>query len=113
MRRALPLVFALLATLALPAAAQQRVGVSSAVNPAVSGTLPGREMKRLVIGEDVVFNERISTGPDGQTQILFVDESALSIGANSDMTIDEFVFDKDRHRYPGAERDPRHLSLCR
>ncbi len=93
MRRALPLVFALLATLALPAAAQQRVGVSSAVNPAVSGTLPGREMKRLVIGEDVVFNERISTGPDGQTQILFVDESALSIGANSDMTIDEFVFD--------------------
>src|SRR5581483_11843282 len=62
MRRALPLVFALLATLALPAAAQQRVGVSSAVNPAVSGTLPGREMKRLVIGDEFVFDPKTGTG---------------------------------------------------
>ncbi|MGH7092638.1 MAG: hypothetical protein ACREFB_03785 [Stellaceae bacterium] len=77
---------------ALPAVAQ-RVGVSGAVNPATTGAPPGIPAKQLVIGENIVFNENINTGPIGQTQILFVDESALSVGPNSDMTIDKFVYD--------------------
>ncbi|HEY1795001.1 MAG TPA: FecR domain-containing protein [Stellaceae bacterium] len=81
---------ALLAT-AQPAAAQ-RVGVSSAVNPATTGQPPGGTVKTLLVGENIVFNEHINTGSDGQTQLLFVDESAMSIGPNSDMTIDEFVY---------------------
>ena len=39
------------------------------------------------------FNERIATGALGQTQILFLDESAMTIGPNSDLVIDEFVYD--------------------
>src|SRR5882762_4616278 len=73
--------------------AQQRVGVNSAVNPDATGTPPGGTTRRLVIGQAVVFNERIATGPDGQTQLLFLDESAMSIGPNSDLTIDQFVYD--------------------
>src|SRR5581483_6684116 len=73
-------------------AAAQRVGVSSAVNPATTGAPPGGAAKTLLVGENIVFNEHIATGPDGQTQILFVDESAISIGPSSDMTIDEFVY---------------------
>jgi hypothetical protein len=73
-------------------AAAQRIGVSSAVNPATTGAPPGQADKTLLVGENIVFNEHINTGPDGQTQILFVDESAMSIGPNSDMTIDEFVY---------------------
>jgi hypothetical protein len=73
--------------------AQQRVGVNSAVNPDASGTPPGGTTRRLVIGQEVVFNERISTGPQGQTQLLFLDESAMSIGPGSDLTIDQFVYD--------------------
>jgi trimeric autotransporter adhesin len=76
----------------LPAAAQ-RVGISSAVNPATTGAPPGIPAKQLVIGENIVYNEHIATGPVGQTQILFVDESAMSVGPNSDMTIDKFVYD--------------------
>ena len=76
-----------------PAIAQQRIGVSGAVNPEATGIAPSAAPRRLVLGQDIVFNERISTGPEGQTQVLFVDQSALSVGPNSDMVIDEFVYD--------------------
>jgi trimeric autotransporter adhesin len=79
--------------LANPALAQQRIGVSSAVNPAATGIWPGTPPRQLVIGQDIVFNERVTTGVEGQTQVLFVDESAMSIGPNADMVIDQFVYD--------------------
>ena len=84
---------ALLLGTASLAVAQDKVGVKSAVNPQAVGTPPGGASRPLVIGQDVVFNERIATQEAGQTQLLFVDESALSIGPNSDMTIDQFVYD--------------------
>src|SRR5260370_19887511 len=73
--------------------AQERVGVNSAVNPEATGALPGRAPRRLLIGEDVIFNEHITTAASGQTQLLFLDESSMSIGPNSDLTIDQFVYD--------------------
>jgi hypothetical protein len=82
-----------IATGAAPSAAQDRVGVNSAVNPDANGTPPGLTARRLVIGQPVVFNERIATTAGGQTQILFLDESAMTIGPNSDLTIDQFVYD--------------------
>ena len=54
--------------------AQQRVGIDSAVNPSALGTAPGGLPRRLVLGQAVVFDERITTEAQGQTQILFVDE---------------------------------------
>jgi hypothetical protein len=76
-----------------PGLAQDKVGVNSAVNPEASGTPPGGTARRLVIGQDVVYNEHITTGPAGQTQLLFLDESSMSVGPNSDLTIDQFVYD--------------------
>src|SRR5260370_1648782 len=73
--------------------AQERVGVSSAVNPDVTGAPRGACAGQGVIGQDGVFNERFTTGPLGQTQLLFLDESAMTIGPNSDLTIDQFVYD--------------------
>lgn len=74
-------------------AQQQRVGVNSAVNPDANGTPPGAPTRRLVLGQEVVYNERINTAAAGQTQVLFLDESSMSIGPNSDLTIDQFVYD--------------------
>ena len=74
-------------------AAQERVGVSSAVNQQATGTPPGAAARPLVIGQEVVFNERINTAAVGQTQLLFLDESSMSIGPNADLTIDQFVYD--------------------
>jgi trimeric autotransporter adhesin len=73
--------------------AQQRVGVSSAVNPQATGTPPGATTRPLIIGQSVVFNEHITTQADGQAQLLFVDESSMTVGPNSDLTIDQFVYD--------------------
>src|SRR5260370_1420827 len=94
----LPLRVALVAGLLLVAGAsgslaQERVGVNSAVNPEATGAPPGAPPRRLLIGQDVIFNEHITTGASGQTQLLFLDESSMSIGPNSDLTIDQFVYD--------------------
>ena len=75
-----------------PASAQQ-VGVNSAVNPDASGTPPGAAAHQLVLGQQVVHDELIKTGPGGQTQILFLDESAMTVGPSSEVTIDNFVYD--------------------
>jgi trimeric autotransporter adhesin len=95
LRRAVALVCLLLgAGLTSPdVPAAQRVGVDSAVNPNAMGIPPGALPRRLVLGQDVVFNERITTEEQGQTQILFVDESTLSVGPNANMVIDQFVYD--------------------
>ena len=78
---------------AIGPALAQRVGVNSAVNPAANGTPPGAPTHQLVIGQEVVHNEHIVTNPNGQTQILFLDGSAMTIAPNSDLTIDDFVYD--------------------
>lgn len=82
-----------LAGLTTSPGAQQRVGINSAVNPDATGKPPGAQPRRLVIGGDVVFNEHITTSDGGQTQLLFLDQSAMTIGPNSEVTIDEFVYD--------------------
>ncbi|MBV9553805.1 MAG: FecR domain-containing protein [Alphaproteobacteria bacterium] len=71
----------------------QKVGVNSAVNPDATGAAPGADVRRLVLGQEVVHDEHIATGAAGQTQILFLDESAMSVGPSSDVTIDNFVYD--------------------
>src|SRR5216683_1952854 len=73
--------------------AQERVGINSAVNPEATGAVPGAPPRKLLIGQDVIFNEHITTSASGQTQLLFLDESSMSIGPNSDLTIDQFVYD--------------------
>jgi hypothetical protein len=76
-----------------PAGAQQRVGVNSAVNPEATGIPPSASPRRLVLGQEIVFKERVTTASEGQTQILFLDQSSMTVGPNSDMLIDEFVYD--------------------
>src|SRR4051812_34742658 len=93
-RYAVPALAALAAlAIAAPVGAQDRVGVTSAVNPAAQGTPPGQATRTLLLGTDVVFNERIATEAAGQTELLFLDRSSFSIGPNSDLVIDQFVYD--------------------
>jgi hypothetical protein len=85
---------ALLAAVCAPATAQTpSIGVATAVNPQATGEPPGLPKRTILIGNNIVHSERVTTGPEGQAQILFVDSSAFSIGPNSDIVIDEFVYD--------------------
>src|SRR4051812_24560436 len=70
-----------------------QVGVSTAVNPAALATPPDAPQRALYIGNEIVHNERIQTEDSGQAQILFVDQSAFTVGPGSDLVIDDFVYD--------------------
>ena len=94
-KRFLRTTVAVIAILALGAqsALSQTVGTAGAVNPASTGTPPGGSTRTIELGSDVVFQERIQTTASGSVQVLFVDRTALTVGPNSNITIDEFVFD--------------------
>jgi len=73
-------------------ASTPNVGVVGAVNPAAMAELD-KNRRVLELGKEVIFNERIITNADGNAQILFIDKSALTVGPNSDLVIDKFVYD--------------------
>jgi hypothetical protein len=82
-------VAAAVATLAAASdgAAAQTVGAAGAVNPQTHG---GDRV--LQVGSSIIFRERITTSTSGSTQIMFVDKTTLSVGPNSNILIDEFVY---------------------
>jgi hypothetical protein len=84
----------LLASTALAAAPvlAQQVGTATAVNPESQSTPPGGGTTTLTVGAHVVHKERIKTTSAGSVQLLFLDRSTLSIAPNSEIVIDEFVY---------------------
>ena len=69
------------------------IGVTAAVIPNATGAPPTDDARVLQIGTNVVSQERIVTTASGQVQMLFLDESALTIGPNSEIVLDEFIYD--------------------
>jgi len=77
---------------AAPASAQQ-VGTATAVNPLSESTPPGGTTAPLVVGAHIVHKEKVHTTPAGTVQLLFTDKSTMSIAPNTDIVIDEYVYD--------------------
>jgi hypothetical protein len=71
----------------------QRVGVIRVLVNEAIGTPAGGAARSLRVGDEITFNERITTGNSSTVMISFVDGSSITIGANSGMVIDEFVAD--------------------
>ncbi len=69
------------------------IGVASAVRGKVNGAAPGAAGRVVETGKPVYQNDKITTGPDAKLQILLLDETSFTVGPNSEMTLDEFVFD--------------------
>jgi hypothetical protein len=94
MRSSRRFIFALTSALfaAAPAFAQQ-VGTATAVNPLSESTPPGGATAPLVVGGHIVHKERVHTTPAGTAQLLFTDKSSMSIAPNTDIVIDEYVYD--------------------
>lgn len=90
-RFTLPLIAAL--ALAPISAQAQDVGVAAAVNQDAQAVVPGSGAKTIQLGDNVVFNQRIDTDAAGLVQILLADGTAFTVGPNSSMTIDAFVYD--------------------
>ncbi len=75
-----------------PALAQQ-VGTATAVNPLSESTPPGGATVPLSVGARIIHKERIHTTSSGTVQLAFLDKSTLSIAPNTNIVINEFVFD--------------------
>ncbi|MGE0736079.1 MAG: FecR domain-containing protein [Alphaproteobacteria bacterium] len=86
---------ALVAAMPAAVAAQDnaKIGVAHTVNPAARAIkVPGAQ-RVLFVGNELFQNERITTDAKGQVHVLFVDQSALTVGPNSDVVLDRYVFD--------------------
>ncbi len=79
-----------------PAAAEKKVGVAAAVNPDAFSSLAGAPKSQLNIGKSIFFNERIATTTSGLVQVLLVDGSTFTVGPDSDLVIDKFVYDPNK-----------------
>ncbi|HEX7791143.1 MAG TPA: FecR domain-containing protein [Afipia sp.] len=80
-------------TTLVPVAEAQNSGRVGAVNLDATGTPPGAATRTLTIGTNVIYKERVQTSAQGSTQILFPDTSTLNVGRNSNIVIDEYVYD--------------------
>jgi hypothetical protein len=72
-----------------------QVGVVGSVNPEATGQLANAQGRVLFIGNQVFQDERVATGASGQTHLLFLDQSTLTVGPNSEVVLDRFVYDPE------------------
>lgn len=81
---------------AFPATADLRdIGLTSATKNEVI-VVSGSDRRGLKIGDRIFQEQGIRTGADSAAQLLFIDETALTVGPNSSLVLDKAVFDPDR-----------------
>ena len=84
------LLWCLAQSLALAAAPGTAVGV----DPSADDTF-GNSSRTLVVGADVSIGDTVVTGPTGQVQLLFKDQTRLAIGPNSSLLIEAYLLKDD------------------
>jgi len=89
-------IVGLIALLGLEAQAIEKVTVGNAkvIVKTVTGSFEA-DLREINLLDDIYHNEVISTGPESATELVFVDETKLSIGPNSSLVLDRFVYDPD------------------
>jgi hypothetical protein len=86
----IPIVLILLA---LGAQAADSVGRSLSVQGRVTARAPQAADRILAVKEPVFMQDVVRTAADSKTQILFADDTVFSQGPNTEVVIDEFVYD--------------------
>ena len=71
------------------------IGVTAASIITAKGFPPVSPEHLLEIGVQIVGDERVITNESGRAQLLFLDHSALTVGPNSNLVLDKFVYDPD------------------
>jgi hypothetical protein len=65
----------------------------ASANPQGISLIADRSSRELLVAHDTMRNERIDTIDRGQVQLLFADQSSLSVAPDSDVVINEFLYD--------------------
>ena len=69
---------------------KQLVGIVGAI----SGTVK-TETRELKIGDKIYLNESIISGAESGTQILLLDQSTFTVGEDSEVVMDTFIYDPE------------------
>lgn len=75
------------------AADDVRIGIASSIQGVARAVAPETATETLFVGGDVFQDQVIQTGPDSSIQLIFLDQSTMTIGPNAELTLDSFVFD--------------------
>jgi hypothetical protein len=77
----------------MPGQTTGMIGVAAAVQGKVDLTRTGQVGYVVDNGLEIFLGDKISTDEKGRLQILLLDETVFTIGPNSELVIDEFVYD--------------------
>lgn len=75
----------------LAGAAHSAEGQAVGVNPDAVARFSGTD-RILAVGADISLGEQVVTGPSGQVQIVFSDQTRLVVGPGSALTIESYLF---------------------
>ena len=70
-----------------------QAGVAAAVRGGVDRSATAQVGAELKSGDPIFLGDTIRTDADGRLQILLLDETVFTVGPDSEMVIDEFVYD--------------------
>jgi hypothetical protein len=70
----------------------EQVGRTSAVRPSATQTPPGAGPATMRVNDAIMRNASLDTTDTGALEVIFADNSKLSLGPNSNAVIDEFVY---------------------
>jgi hypothetical protein len=80
--------------IAMPANAQTPIGGAKDIRNDVRGQTGARTMK-IALGDQVFQNQMLRTGADSLARVVFIDETNMSVGPQSEVKLDRFVYDPD------------------
>ncbi len=75
------------------AAALEKIGVVGLAGTTVTATGEDGAARVLKTGDDVYLNDHVVSDAGGKAQLIFLDRSTLTLNANTDLTLDKYVFD--------------------
>ena len=59
----------------------------------VTGDVFNQKGEKLNVGDSIFFGDTISASENAKSQLMFLDQTVMTIGAKTEITIDEFVYD--------------------
>ncbi len=73
-----------------------QIGVAAGIRGQViraSSPTPSAAIGQMSSGQTVFIGDEIKVGQQSRLQVMLLDETVFTLGANASMTIDEFVYD--------------------
>jgi len=93
-RAPLACALAALGFIALSFPSLSATGTALGVKPAAAVETKA-DSKTLTVGADIFIGDRVVTGPEGQVQIKFTDQTELVVGPNSALLIEDYLLRND------------------